>query len=166
MYGGLLVISGGGVVLGGIGGCFVFPLIDKLLPLRPLYLAIGVAGSAFTLSLILLPHTPLTFAIALIGENVFQALAITASIAIAFEAIGRSNPLAATTYAVINAAFNTPITYMLFVDGAGYERHGIAGSFAADAGLSLAASLLLGTFLIWRSRRSSVQALAAAELKA
>jgi len=160
------LVAGGGVVLGGIGGCFIFPLIDKLLPLRPLYLAIGVAGSAFTLSLILLPHTPLTFAIALIGENVFQALAITASIAIAFEAIGRSNPLAATTYAVINAAFNIPITYMLFVDGAGYKRHGIAGSFAADAGLSLTASLLLGTFLIWRSRRSSVQALAAAELKA
>jgi MFS transporter, PAT family, beta-lactamase induction signal transducer AmpG len=160
------LVAGGGVVLGGICGCFIFPLIDKLLPLRPLYLAIGVAGSAFTLSLILLPHTPLTFAIALIGENVFQALAITASIAIAFATIGRSNPLAATTYAVINAAFNIPITYMLFIDGAGYERHGIAGSFAADAGLSLAASLLLGIFLIWRSRRSSVQALAAAELKA
>jgi PAT family beta-lactamase induction signal transducer AmpG len=148
------LVAGGGVVLGGICGCFIFPLIDKLLPLRPLYLVIGVAGSAFTLSLILLPHTPLTFAIALIGENVFQALAITASIAIAFETIGRSNPLAAATYGVINAAFNIPITYMLFVDGAGYERHGVAGSFAADAGLSLTASLLLGIFLIWRSRRS------------
>jgi PAT family beta-lactamase induction signal transducer AmpG len=160
------LVAGSGVLLGGICGCFIFPLIDKLLPLRLLYLAIGVVGSAFTMGLLLLAHTPFAFAIALIGENVFQALAITASIAIAFETIGRSNPLAATTYALINAAFNLPITYMLFVDGAGYERRGVAGSIAADAGLSLAASLLLGCFLIWRSRRNGMHAPAATVLKA
>jgi PAT family beta-lactamase induction signal transducer AmpG len=147
------VVAGLGVVVGGIVGCFMFPLIDRMLPLRLLYLAIGVVGSLFTLSLILLPHTATTFAVALIGENVFQSLAITASIAIAFDTIGRSNPLAATTFCLMISAFNVPITYMLFVDGAGYAHSGVAGSYAADALLSLVASVVLGAGLIWLGRR-------------
>jgi PAT family beta-lactamase induction signal transducer AmpG len=82
-------------------------------------------------------------------------MAITNSIAIAFETIGRNNPLAATTYCLVVSAFNVPVTYMLFVDGAGYAHGGIAGSYAADAGCSLAASVLLGLMLLWLARRKS-----------
>jgi MFS transporter, PAT family, beta-lactamase induction signal transducer AmpG len=142
------LVGGSGVLLGGICGCFIFPLIDRLLPLRFLYLGIGIAGSLFTLALIPMAHTPVTFALALIGENIFQALAITASIAIAFETIGRANPLAATTYCLMVSAFNVPIFYMLFVDGWGYARSGVGGSYAADAGFSLLFCLLLGALLI------------------
>jgi PAT family beta-lactamase induction signal transducer AmpG len=156
------LVGGGGVLVAGIVGCLIFPLIDRLLALRPLYLAIGVAGSLFTLALILLPHTPASFAVALIGENVFQALAITASVAIAFDTIGRGNPLAATTYCLMVSAFNVPITYMLFLDGAGYARHGVAGSYLWDASFSLAASLLLGALLIWLSHRKTLAASLAA----
>jgi PAT family beta-lactamase induction signal transducer AmpG len=141
------------VLLGGVAGCFVFRLIDRLLPLRLLYLGIGAAGAVFTLTLILLPHTPAAFALALIGENVFQALAITASTAIAFDTIGRENPLAATTFCLMVSAYNVPITYMLFVDGSGYAREGVAGAYAADASLSLLASAVLGALLIWMARR-------------
>jgi PAT family beta-lactamase induction signal transducer AmpG len=148
------LVGGAGVLLGGIGGCLIFPLIDRLLPLRFLYLAIGVAGAVFTLALILLPHTPATFAVALIGENVFQAIAFTALIAIAFDTIGRGNPLAATTFCLMVSASNIPITYMLMVDSAAYGRLGIAGSYAADASFSLLASLLLGALLIRHLRRS------------
>jgi PAT family beta-lactamase induction signal transducer AmpG len=150
------VVAGLGVVLGGIAGSLLFPLIDRLLPLRLLYLAIGVVGALFTLSLILMPFTEATFALALIGENVFQSLAITASIAIAFDTIGRSNPLAATTFCLMISAFNIPITYMLFVDGAGYAHSGVAGSYAADASVSLVASLVLGAGVIWLQRRRGI----------
>jgi PAT family beta-lactamase induction signal transducer AmpG len=142
------LVGGSGVLLGGVCGCFIFPLIDRLLPLRFLYLGIGMAGSLFTLALIAMAHTPLTFGLALIGENIFQALAITASTAIAFETIGRANPLAATTYCLMVSAFNVPIFYMLFVDGWGYARSGVGGSYAADAGFSLFSCLLLGALLI------------------
>jgi len=152
------LVGGGGVLLGGLCGCCIFPLIDRLLPLRFLYLMIGMVGSLFTLGLILLPHTPTTFAVALIGQNVFQAIAITASTAIAFDTIGRANPLAATTYCLMVSAFNIPLTYMLFVDGAGYARGGVAGSFTADAAVSLTASLLLLAGLIWHARRGKAQA--------
>ncbi len=130
-------VGGSGVLAGGIAGCLASGSIDQLLPTRLLYLAIAAVGSLFTLSLLLLARTPATFAVALIGENVFQALGITATVAIAFETIGRDNPLAATTYCLMISAANIPITYMLLVDGWGYGRSGIAGSLIADAGLSL-----------------------------
>ena len=147
------LVGGAGVLVGGIAGSLMFPLIDGLLPLRYLYLAIGMVGSLFTGTLILLPHTPATFAVALIGENVFQAVSITASTAIAFETVGRSNPLAATTYCLMISAFNIANTYMLMVDGWGYSLRGVAGGYAADASVSLLASLLLAASLVWLSRR-------------
>lgn len=107
----------------------------------------------FTLLLLLFAHDQATFAVALIGENFFQALAITASTAIAFETIGRANPLAATTFCLVISAYNVPISYMLFVDGAGYGWRGVAGSYAADAGVSLIASLLLAALLLWLQRK-------------
>jgi PAT family beta-lactamase induction signal transducer AmpG len=147
------LVGGGGVLLGGVCGCLAFPMISRLLRSRPLYLAIGLCGALFTLSLILMPHTPTTFAIGLIGENVFQALAITASVAIAFETIGQDNPLSATSYCLMVSAFNVPITYMLFVDAAGYDKGGVNGSYLVDGALSLVACLAFGAYLIARARR-------------
>jgi PAT family beta-lactamase induction signal transducer AmpG len=154
------LVGGGGVLIAGIAGCLVFALIGRLLPLRYLYLAIGAVGSIFTLGLILLPRTPLTFAVALIGENVFQSVSITASTAIAFETIGRNNPLAATTYCLMLSAFNVANTYMLVVDGWGYAWHGVAGSYAMDAILSLGACMGLAAGLLWLSRRREPAVLA------
>jgi len=153
------LVGGAGVMIGGIVGCLIFPFIDRLLPLRYLYLAIGIVGSMFTLALIWLPRTPAAFAVALIGENVFQSAAIVASTAITFETIGRSNPLAATTFCLMVSAFNIANTYMVVVDGWGYAWRGVAGSYATDAAVSLAASLLLVTLLIWVSRRRKAEAL-------
>jgi PAT family beta-lactamase induction signal transducer AmpG len=147
------LVGGGGVVLGGISGCLLFRLIDRLLPLRFLYVAVGAAGSLFTLLLILLPRTPEVFAVAFIGENVFQGLAITISIAVTFETIGRRNPLAATIFCFLISAYNIPITYMLIVDGWGYGRQGVAGGFAADAALGVVASVLLAALLVWVAPR-------------
>jgi uncharacterized membrane-anchored protein len=50
----------------------------------------------------------------------------------------------------------------LVVDGWGYAHHGVSGSYAVDAFVSLAASVLLAAALIWLSRRRrSALALAA-----
>jgi PAT family beta-lactamase induction signal transducer AmpG len=150
------LVGGGGVLMGGIAGCLLFRLIDRLLPLRFLYLAIGLVGSLFTLVLLLLPRTPAVFAVAFVGENVFQGLAITTSVAIAFETIGRRNPLSATTFCLLISAYNIPITYMLFIDGWGYGKQGVAGSFGADALLGVVASVLLGALLIWVTPRHAL----------
>lgn len=136
-------VGGTGNILAGIVGCSLVPLLAKRLPLRPLYLAIGLIGAAFTLSLLLMPHAPWTYALAFLGENVFQSAAIATCLAIAFEVMGPGNPLAATILSLLIAVANFPIDYMEVIDGRGYDWHGVAGAFLTDALVSGTACLLL-----------------------
>ena len=148
----------GSAIAGVVGSLLVAPLAKRY-PLRPLYLGIGIVGALFTLVLLLLPRQPWTFALAITGENLFQALAFAAANGITFETIGPANPLASTTFTVLIAASNLSITYMSFLDGWGYTRGGIRGGFATDAAVSLAICallLLLLRRLTAQSARSSV----------
>jgi PAT family beta-lactamase induction signal transducer AmpG len=146
------LVGGIGIVIAGGVGSLGFPPLTRLMPLRPLYLAIGLAGAVLTLGLLMLPMSPAGFVMATLSENTFQALAITGAYAIMFETVGQRNPLAATTFSVMNAAMNLSITYMIWVDGWMFGRGGVRGSYLADAGISTAACVLLGTALIWRNR--------------
>jgi PAT family beta-lactamase induction signal transducer AmpG len=142
--------------IGGIGGSFLIKPLAKLLPLRPMYLGIGIVGASFTLSLLLFPRTPALFGVAMIGENIFQAMAFAAAYAIVFEVIGTGNPLAATTFLLLLSAESLPVVYMGAVDGTGFNWNGVAGGFLADAGFGLAACLLLAILLrrwLWSSPR-------------
>lgn len=135
--------AGAGSVVAGIGGSFLVPLLAKKIPLRRLYLTIGFVGATFTLTTLLLPRAPWTFALVFTGEIIFQSLAFTAANGITFEIIGPDNPLAATIFTLLMAATNLPITYMGFFDGWGLDRAGLVGGFAVDAGLSMTACILL-----------------------
>jgi len=154
------LIGGAGVAFGGIAGCLIFPALSRLMPLRPFYLAVGVAGAMCTLSLIPLPRVPASFAIVLIAENLFQCLAITACTAITFETIGQNNPLASTTFCFLGSAYGVPISYMLYVDAFGYARKGISGALGIDAVTGIVASVLLGLMLYSLARKSRRSALA------
>lgn len=146
----MVSLAGGAAVLvPGISGCLLFPLVAKRLPLRLFYLANGLVGGLFTLGLIVLPRAPWSFTVALVGEFLFQAASYCTQVAIVFQTIGRNNPLAATTYAFLIAATNVPVTYMMVADGRGYAMGGVAGSLAMDAGISIAACLLLGVLFYW-----------------
>lgn len=141
------LLGGGGVLAAGIFGSLLLPPLAKGIPLRPLYLSIGVVGALYTLALLLLPRTAGAFALAMIGEQVFQSLAIACATAVIFETIGHGNPLAATTFTLLIAAYNLPITYMLVIDGWGYGARGVTGAFLVDAGLGILVCLLLGLLL-------------------
>ena len=143
-------LAGGlGIVVAGTVGSLVYPRLTRVLALRPLYLAIGVAGACFTLCLLRVAHTPAGFVVATLGENTFQALAITGAFAIQFETVGQDNPLAATAFSVMYAALNVSTTYMIWVDGQAFARDGVRGSFAADAVLGMTACLVLAAGLRW-----------------
>lgn len=151
------LIGGVGISIAGIVGSLLLPQFAKRLPLRPLYLGIGIVGALFTLSLLLPPRTSNLLAVAFVGENLFQALALTCAFAITFQVVGRDNPLAGTTFAVLTAAANLPIVYMLDVDGSAFKAHGVTGSFATDAGLSIISCILLALMLWWvRTRKAKV----------
>jgi PAT family beta-lactamase induction signal transducer AmpG len=127
-------LAGGvGAFIPGLLGCSLFPVIAKRLRLRSFYFVNGIFGCFFTLSLVFLPHTTSTFALALFGEFLFQALSFAIQIGIVFEAIGTNNPLAATTFAFLAAATNIPMTYLTLVDGRAYAAAGIRGMLFTDA---------------------------------
>ena len=139
--------GGAGAIAPGILGCQLFPMIAKRMKLRSFYLANGIVGSVFTLSLIVLPHTPSTFTLALFGEFLFQAIAFAVQLGIVFEAIGPNNPLAATTFAFLTAATNVPVTYMMVADGHTYSISGISGILAIDGSMGIAACIMAGILL-------------------
>ncbi len=153
------LLAGFGAAAAGVVGSLLLPALARRFPLRPLYLGIGAAGALFTLSLLLLPRTPWAFAIAITGENCFQALAFATGNAINFEVIGPDNPLAATLFSLLIAGTNLPIIYMGFLDGHAYSWHGVTGSFAVDAGISLLVCGALGLWLAGqRQKRAGITA--------
>jgi len=143
-----------GLMLAGLAGSLAVPVIARRLPLKWLYLAIGVVGAIFTVGVWALPRLPWVFAVAMIGENVFQAAAFSVEAGIAFESIGRDNPLASTQFSLLMAASGLPITYMGLIDSHIYDLHGLNGAMLADAGISVAVCVALGAWLVWLRGRS------------
>lgn len=146
------LLSGVGIAAAGVCGSLLLPPLAKRMPLRPLYLTIGVVGACFTLILIILPRMIGSFAVALIGENLFSALGVACGYAICFETAGQRNPLAATNFAILNAAYTLPMSYMLIADGWGYGRYGLSGAFGVDAGLGIAACAGMGLLFMFQRR--------------
>jgi len=142
------LVGGVGIVVSGLVGSLGYPALTRWLPLRPLYLAIGLGGAVVTLGLLLLPWSATGFVLATLSENTLQALAITGAFAIQFETVGQHNPLAATTFSVMNAAMNFSITYMIWVDGRMFGRGGARLSYVADAAISAAACVAMGALLL------------------
>jgi len=142
-------------------GSLLIPTLARYVALRPLYLLIGSVGALFTLTLIVLPHGPVTFALAVVGENLFASAALAAATAIIFDTIGKDNPLAATQFSVLNAAVQLPPAYMQAIDGIGYGRGGLTGALLTDASISLitCGALALALWLLYRmAPRASLSA--------
>lgn len=145
----------GGLMLtiAGATGCLLVPVLARRLRPLALYLGIGAAGCVFTLSLLLMTHfgklSPTAFAVAFLGENIFQAMSFTAAVAICLKAIGRDNPLAATEFGLLTAATVLPISYMGVLDGRSYAKlHGLSGMLSVDGGVSLLACVVM--FVVMR----------------
>jgi PAT family beta-lactamase induction signal transducer AmpG len=116
----------------------------KWVPAPLAYLGIGVAGAAFTLSLLGLPRTPTVYLFAVLGENMAQSIAQVSQNAIIFRSIREGSPLAASQFGLLSTALVVPYAYMQMLDGYGYRLAGsVAGSFLMDAAVSLAACMLL-----------------------
>ena len=143
-----------GVMLAGIVGSLAVPIIARRVPLKGLYLGVGTVGALFTAGVLALPRLPWVFAVAMIGENIFQASAFSVENGIAFESIGRDNPLASTQFSLLMAASGVPITYMGLIDSHVYDTHGLTGGMLADAGISVGACLLLAGWLVWLRGRA------------
>jgi len=145
--------GGAGVTVAGLIGSLLVPRLADRMPPRALYLGIGTLGAFFTLSLIVLPHTPGIFLLAMGGENIAQSAALATANVVIFRTMGKDNPFAATEFAILTAAVTVPITYMQVVDGHAYGGGGLTGTYLTDAGLGLAACAAMALVLMLTRRR-------------
>lgn len=142
------LIGGIGTTVAGLVGSLLVPPLAARLPRLPLYLGVGAVGAVFTLALILAPHTPTSFLVAMIGENVFQSAAFALGNAIVFHTVGKDNPLAATQFTLLTAAYSLPVTYMQVLDGHAYGVARLPGLFGIDGGLGLLACAAMALMLV------------------
>ena len=147
------VVGGVGVTLAGVVGSLLMSPLAKRVEPRSLYLAVGVAGAAFTAVLVFLARTPVTYGLSSLGENMFQAAAFSVMNVIILRTIGQDNPLAATQFGLLNAAGGLPLAYMQAIDGHFYGFGGVTGSYLADAIVSGGACVAIGA-LFWVLRRT------------
>ena len=147
------LLGGVGISVAGVAGSLAIPIVARFVAPRPLYLMVGALGAAFTLALIVMAHSPTTFGVAMLGENVFQAASFSVGNMIVLRTIGHDNPLAATQFGLLNGASALPLTYMQIVDGHAYAAlGGVDGCLLSDAGVSGAACAGLA-LLLWACRR-------------
>ena len=135
-------------------GSLTAPVLARRVPLLPLYLLIGSVGAGFTLLLIGVPRTPLTYVLLVFGENIFASAGNATATAIIFGAVGKRNPLAATQFSILTAATFFPQTYMQAVDGFAYGVHGLTGMLLTDAALSLVSCSVFALQMSWRRSRT------------
>ena len=157
----IAVIAGIGVTLAGILGSLSVPVLGRRAPLLTVYLGIGIVGGLSTLSLIVLPHSPLIFTFAFVTQNIWQSAGLATGNALAISSLGKDNPVASTQFAVLNAAMSAPIAYMQWIDGHAYGARGLAGLYMTDGGLDLLACLTMSLlFFFWstRARRKAASA--------
>ncbi len=146
------LLAGIGGMIAGVVGSLAMPWVERRIPLRTLYLTIGIVGACWTVMILLLPRETPAFALAILGEFLCQAAAFSVVYAITLRTVGENNPLAATQFSLLSAAMCVPLTYMQVLDGQGYALGQTTGAFLMDAGVSGAASVLLMAVL-WRFRR-------------
>lgn len=150
----IATIGGVGVTAAGIFGSLTVPVLGRRASLIVVYLGIGVVGGLSTLTLVVLPHTPMVYTIGFVAQNVWQSAGLAAGTALILASIGKENPLASTQFAILNAALATPLIYMQWIDGHAYGARGLTGLYLTDGGLDLASCvLMIGLVIAW-SRRS------------
>ncbi len=137
------LLLGVGAVIAGIVGSLAMPLVERWVAPRNLYLWLGLIGAIGSTLIIFGARTPLSFAIAVLHENIFQAAAFAVGYAIILRTIGPDDPLAATQYSLLFSASCLPLTYMQVADAQGYGLGGVSGAFLMDAGISAAACPVL-----------------------
>lgn len=154
-------VGGIGVTIAGLIGSLIIMPIGRRVEARRFYLSVAAIGAVFTLSAILLPHTPAMFAVIVAGENVAQSAALALNYAIALQSLGKDNPFAATQFGLLTNAAALPITYMQLLDGQAYGRGGLAGMYLTDGLCGLGAASLMTLLLwLWSRGKSAPQAAA------
>ena len=125
--------------LGAAAGGWLCNRIDR----RSLFVGSGVVAAAATLGMAFGARTAVVFFAGVAVYNLLAGINYAAASAVAFDIMGKDNPLAATQYAMLMAACNVAISLVVWGDGRGYKAHGARGALVADAAFSLVTGVVM-----------------------
>ncbi len=151
------VVNGAAVTATGIAGALLVPPLVRRVATARAYLAVGAGGAAFTLLLAVGPHTPATFAAAIVLENLAQSLTLTMATVAALQSLEPADPYAATRFGLLTAMPQLPVTAMQWIDGHAYGVGGLAAMYGVDGGAGLATCALMALVFTRRSGGSPRQ---------
>jgi hypothetical protein len=119
-------------------GCLSAILACRHISPRMVYVLPGLAAAIVTGAMMVAPRTFAVFAISRMFYSFLQGLNFTAFTAVLYGIVGKKNPLAGTQLALLTAASNLPISYMIALDGVGFAHYGIQGMLSVDTFVALA----------------------------
>jgi MFS family permease len=97
------------------------------------YPAAGIASAIAAGGTLLGPLRPATYLLGAAAYALATGLGYAAFMALAFDLTGSNTAASGTRFTLFMAASNTPIVYMLRLDGWGHAHFGVRGMLAVDA---------------------------------
>jgi MFS transporter, PAT family, beta-lactamase induction signal transducer AmpG len=151
--------AGGGFLLamGSLMGGFVCDRMHRMTA----YAIFGILTGAADVWLMLGPATPFTYGAGYAAYALAAGLSFASFIALILEVLGNGRRAAATGYALLFSSGNLPLTYMTWLDGAGYKRAGARGLMGVDAMANLGGGVALLLIAHYCARRWQTQPLVA-----
>ena len=141
---------GGGLLcaLGSLIGGFVSSRMNRMVA----YALAGGLAAVCGLWLGFASHTPWTYGAGYSGYAVASGFAYAVFTALVLDVIGKRKHAAATAYSVLLASGNLSISYMTWIDGAGYHRWGAKGLMGVDALANGGGAMVLLLVAAWAVR--------------
>ena len=141
-------------------GCLAAIPLCRLYKRRSVYLMAGVLGSVVALAIGVLPHTFAMYSAGVLGYNLCQGFSFTALMALSMEVTGARNAVAGTMMAILIAATNVPISFVMTpIDSRVHDAFGLRAMMFTDAGVTLAFVALLVLFVLPRMDRRQAKRL-------
>jgi PAT family beta-lactamase induction signal transducer AmpG len=133
-------------------GCLIGGYVCSRLDRRVGYSLAGALGAAFALYLGFAKPTAWTYGAGYTGYAIAAGFAYAVFTALVLDVIGKRKHAAGTAYAVLVASGNLPISYMTWLDGAGYHRWGVRGLMGADAAANAGGAVVLLLVAVYSRR--------------
>lgn len=136
-------------ILGGLAtvpGCIVGGYLCDRFPRRPVFICAAYACAAGEAAMALAPHTPLSFTVFVLLNQLLLGVAWACVSAVIYECLGRTG--AATVAALLSSLCNLPVVVVTVLVGAVQTRHGSAAMLLTEAGLAVV-SLTGYALLAW-----------------
>lgn len=155
----ILWVSGIGGGLLAAAGSFVGGFVADRVNRMAAYSFAAALGALFALYLAFGPATPFTYGMGYSAYAFASGFSYCMFTALVLDVVGYRRHAAGTAFALLNASGNLAISYMVWLDGLGYQHGGAPGLMVTDAVANgVSALVLLGVAFVLKDQPKLIRA--------